>query len=117
MPIRSFRPLSSNRRQGELFEARRISKYIDLDHLSACNREGQHRKRLPVKKRDNTRSSIHERRPNDQAKPREGEGLPGDGLRAADYSRRAGRSEAAVDPENDLGIEHGEKGVEVAAVR
>src|SRR6516225_7440195 len=64
-----FRLLGSNRRHVELFEARRISKYIDLDNLSSCDREGQHRKRLPVEKRDKPRGSIHERCPDDQAKP------------------------------------------------
>jgi hypothetical protein len=104
--------------QFQLTEARRVGEDVDFDDLPAPDREAHDRKRLsPWKPRDDSRSSVHERRSCELDKRRESERLLGNGPRTAELPRCARRHGTAVGSDHNLWIENRQKCVEVTAAR
>jgi hypothetical protein len=94
-----------------------VGKQVDLDDPPARDREAGHRERPSAPSHDESRGAVHERGLSEAGQPRERLHLLGHGRRASDLSGDPRAQGAGVDPKHDVGIEHLEERVEVAAAR
>src|SRR5215218_7373775 len=99
----------------ELGDPLRVGEEVELDDLPVLDRHGADGEGLAVAERDGSGGAVDERAPNGEVDAGPQERLAGDCLRPLNDVRCAG--EAAVGPEHDVGVEHGDERVEVTLPR
>jgi hypothetical protein len=100
-----------------LGESLRVDERVDLGDLSVGDAEGHHRKHSPARSYHGSRRAVDERRPHEWVQLGIGGRVPYHGLASAKNARGFRAQHAAIDPELDVGIEHGDERVKVAIAR